>query len=80
MGGVAGGILLTGIFPVVGSLGGALAGALIGLIVVEYYDKRRWGAALRAAAGYAIGWLVSNAVELALCVLMLGIFAWRAFF
>jgi uncharacterized protein YqgC (DUF456 family) len=77
--GIVGGVLLSGMLPLVGSLAGTVLGAVFGIILVEYLDKRDWGRALRASRGYLTGYLAANALELLLSLLMIAIFAWQAF-
>jgi len=76
VGGLAGGLLLTGI-PVVGTLGGALIGAMLGTLLVEWLDKRDLGRALRATWNYLIGSLAASALEILIAVVMVIIFVWQ---
>jgi uncharacterized protein YqgC (DUF456 family) len=76
VGGLAGGLLLTGI-PVVGTIGGALVGAMLGALVVEWFDKRNLRRALRATWAYLIGSLAASALEILIAVVMVIIFFWR---
>ena len=74
-GGLAGGILFS-VLPVIGTLLGAILGALLGVTLVEYAQSHDWPQAIRAAKVYAVAYLLGRAVELVLCLAMLGIFAW----
>ena len=80
IGGFAGSLLLSGWIPVLGTILGAAAGAMIGMWLSEYLDKRDWTAALRAVRAYVASMALSAALELALSLTMLGIFVWQAFF
>jgi hypothetical protein len=80
VGGFAGSLLLSGWIPVLGTLLGAAAGAMIGMWLIEYWDKREWGAAFRAVRAYVASMALSAALELALSLAMLGMFVWQAFF
>lgn len=78
-GGILGALLLSGL-PIVGTISGALVGAVAGVLLAEYLDKRNWKRALRVGLSYIAGWLASSLLEVILSLLMLGIFAWQAFF
>lgn len=78
VGGILGGIFLSAL-PVIGTVFGAVLGALAGLLALEYYQKRDWRLAAKAAGGYIAGWLLSSAVQLSICLVMIAIFAWQAF-
>ena len=75
--GIAGGILLVGI-PVVGVIFGALIGALLGMLAIEWYDKRSLRTALRATWGYLVGSLAASALEIVIALVMVGLFFWQA--
>jgi uncharacterized protein YqgC (DUF456 family) len=77
-GGIVGGIGLTFI-PVAGTLFGAVIGSLLGTMAVTYLEKRNGRAALHAARVYLLGCALSALIEVTLSLVMLGIFAWRAF-
>jgi uncharacterized protein YqgC (DUF456 family) len=77
--GVGGGMVGSGLAPLVGSLLGAAAGAVIGMVVVEYLLKRRWRTALRSSGGYLAGCALAKAAEVALALVMVGLFVWQAF-
>jgi uncharacterized protein YqgC (DUF456 family) len=79
VGGIVGAILLTGVVPIIGTIFGTILGAVIGILVIEYYDKGDWRQAMRASKGYIFGSLAARALELFLSLLMVGIFAWKAF-
>ncbi len=56
------------------SLPGMLIGSLAAVVLVEYSRHRDWRRVLRASGGYLAGWLLSTVVEVAVCVVMIGIF------
>lgn len=62
----------------VGAVPGAAIGALLGIVLVEYQHRRDWQEAMRAGAGWAIGCLLSMAVQLAVSVMMILLFVWQA--
>jgi uncharacterized protein YqgC (DUF456 family) len=78
-GGLIGGIFFGGWIPVLGTLLATVAGAIVGILVVEYLDKRQFQPAIRASQGYILGYLASGALEAFLAVLMIALFAWQAF-
>lgn len=79
VGGIVGAVLLTGVLPIIGTILGTILGAVIGILVIEYYDKGNWRQALRASRGYIFGSLAARVLELFLSLLMIAIFAWKAF-
>ncbi len=79
VGGLAGGLLLSGVVPVLGSLVGAVLGALAGTYVVEYAHTRDSGAALTAMRAYVGSMLLASLLEVIIAVVMVSLFAWQAF-
>lgn len=77
VGGMAGGAGLSPLLPVVGTLVGAALGAALGVILLEYWQKRNWPSAANTAKTYCLGSLLSIGVNLLLCFIMLGVFAWQ---
>ncbi len=78
LGGLAGGILLSEI-PLLGTVLGALLGAGLGMWLVEYREKGDRAAATRAVKGYISGFVLAALLEMTIALLMLAIFAWKAF-
>ena len=76
VGGLLGGLFLSEI-PVLGTIFGALLGAAAGMWLAEYVDKRSVERAFAAVRTYMVGTLLSSVFELALAVVMVGIFAAR---
>jgi uncharacterized protein YqgC (DUF456 family) len=79
VGAVVGGVFLSGVVPAIGTSLGAVLGGVVGILGVEYFEKRDWGHAFRAARGYIVGSLAASGLELFLSLLMIAIFAWQAF-
>jgi uncharacterized protein YqgC (DUF456 family) len=79
VGGIMGAVLLTGVVPVIGTVVGTILGAVMGILLIEYYDKGDWRQAMRASKGYIFGSLAARVLELFLSLLMVAIFAWKAF-
>ena len=65
------------IFFGIGAVPGAILGALAGLVVVEWYQRRDWNKTLKVVGGWLIGYILSIGVQLSICVLMILIFAWQ---
>ena len=74
--GLAGGVLLSEI-PVIGTLFGAIIGAVAGMWFIEYLDKRNARAAFAAVRAYVGGTILSTLFEVSVALLMVGIFVWR---
>lgn len=79
IGGFAGGILLGSWIPIVGTIIATILGAIVGMVGMEYVDKRDMPLALKATQGYLLGMLASTALELVIALLMLFVFGWQAF-
>lgn len=79
LGGFIGSLLLSGWIPILGTLLGAAAGAVVGMWTVEYWDKRDYAAALRAVRAYVTSMALAAGIELMLSITMLTIFVWQAF-
>jgi uncharacterized protein YqgC (DUF456 family) len=65
------------IFLGVGAVPGAFLGALVGLVLVEWYQRKDWQKALRVVGGWLIGYFLSVGVQLSIGILMILIFAWQ---
>lgn len=76
--GIAGAMLLS-VIPVVGSIIGAIGGAIAGLWYMEYRAKGDRDAATRSVRSYIGGVLLAMAIELSAALVMIAIFAWQAF-
>jgi len=73
---IVGSVLLVQI-PIVGVIFGALIGAMLGMLAIEWYDKRSPHAALRAIGGYLVGSLAASALEIVIALVMVGLFFWQ---
>jgi len=62
----------------VGALPGGAIGALLGIFLVEYTQRKNWKEAARAGAGWLAGCLLSGAVQLFVSLAMVLIFVWQA--
>ncbi|HZQ09220.1 MAG TPA: DUF456 domain-containing protein [Anaerolineae bacterium] len=78
-GGIAGGIFLSQV-PIAGTLFGAAIGSVLAVSGLALWQRRSFGEAVRAGKTYLVGCALSSAVEVTLSLVMLAIFAWRAFF
>lgn len=63
---------------IVFSLPGSIIGALLGMFLVETLRVKDWRKALKSGGGWMLGWLLSTIFELAISLVMVAIFAWRA--
>ncbi|MCB0063136.1 MAG: DUF456 domain-containing protein [Caldilineaceae bacterium] len=76
VGGVLGGIFLSPI-PILGTLAGALIGAVAGMWYVEYRIRDDSDAATAAVFAYLRGVAASTLLNLVLACVMVAIFLWR---
>lgn len=76
LGGFLGGIFLSGI-PILGTLAGALMGAVAGMWFVEYRIRGDDAAATAAVFAYLRGVAASTLLNLFLALIMLALFFWR---
>jgi uncharacterized protein len=65
------------LFLGVGAVPGAVLGALVGLVLAEWYQRRDWEKTLRVLGGWFIGYLLSVGIQLSIGVVMIALFAWR---
>ena len=66
--------------PVIGTLIGALAGAVAGMWVIEFYVRQDSRAATNAVRAYLSGATLSAVTQFVIASLMMSIFVWQAFF
>lgn len=79
LGALVGGILLSGVFPVIGTLIGAVLGGAAGMWIVEYSIRQDSQAATAAVFAYLGGVGLATVAEFGVAVLMVLIFVWQAF-
>lgn len=65
------------IFFGIGAVPGALLGALVGLVLAEWYRRRDWRETLRVVGGWLAGYLASVVVQLSIGIWMILIFVWQ---
>jgi len=65
------------IFLGIGAVPGAFIGALAGLTVAEWYQRKDWQKTLKVVGGWLIGYFLSVGVQFSVGVLMILIFAWQ---
>lgn len=56
------------------SLPGLIIGSVASIAAVEYYRHGDWNKVFKASSGYVVGYLLAMLVEIAVCLLMIGIF------
>ena len=78
--GFIGGLLMSGYIPILGTLFGAIIGAVIGMWSVEYLDKRNVRSSFKAVRAYLVSMALSALIEITLSFIILGIFVWQAHF
>jgi uncharacterized protein YqgC (DUF456 family) len=78
VGGIAGGLFLSQL-PVVGTLFGALIGSLLGMWILEFYDKRSAPLATKAIMVYSTGVFLTTVLEVTLALAMIALLAWNIF-
>jgi uncharacterized protein YqgC (DUF456 family) len=77
-GGLVGAAVLSAL-PILGTILGAILGAMLGMWLVEYWDKGSKSAATTAVQAYVASMVLSAVVEMAIALVMIGIFAFQAF-
>jgi uncharacterized protein YqgC (DUF456 family) len=66
------------IFFGIGAVPGAFLGALVGLVLVEWYRHRDWHKTRKVVGGWLLGYFLSVGVQLCIGVSMILIFVWQA--
>lgn len=59
------------------SLPGAIAGAVLGVLISEMVRVGDWQKALKAGGGWAVGWVISAVIQVAVGLAMVAIFIWQ---
>jgi uncharacterized protein YqgC (DUF456 family) len=66
------------IFFGIGAVPGAFLGALVGLVLAEWYQRKDWQETLKVVGGWLAGYFLSVGVQLYIGILMILIFVWQA--
>ncbi len=77
LGGVLGFLILTPMFPILGSIFGGIIGYAIGTLIGQYHKYKDWDIALRASIGGVAGWGASVVVQMIGGILIVSIFIWQ---
>lgn len=77
VGGLLGGLFLSDL-PVVGTLFGAMIGAVAAMSLVELLDKRSVRTAFATVRTHLLTMLLSSALEIVVALVMVAVFVWRA--
>jgi uncharacterized protein YqgC (DUF456 family) len=62
----------------IGAVPGAIVGAVLGVLLAEWYQRRDWHEALKAVGGWLVGCTLSGGVQFLIAILMILIFVWQA--
>lgn len=82
IGAIVGGLVGAGVLsalPFLGTVLGAILGAIGGMWLVEYWDKGNSTAATSAVQAYVASMIFAAILEMAIALVMVGIFAYRVF-
>jgi uncharacterized protein YqgC (DUF456 family) len=79
LGALVGGVLLTGVLPLIGTFIGAILGGVAAMWMVENYIRKDSRAATAAVRVYLSGVGLSAVAQFVLSLLMVLIFVWQAF-
>ena len=72
------GAVLGAAFLGIGAVPGAIVGAFLGVVLAEWYQRRDWREAFKAAGGWLVGCTLSGVVQFFIALLMIVIFIWQA--
>ena len=61
----------------IGALPGAIVGAVLGILLAEWYRRKDWREAFKAAGGWLVGCTLSRGVQFLVAILMILIFVWQ---
>lgn len=62
----------------IGAIPGAIVGAILGVFLVEWYQRKNWREAFKAGGGWLVGCTLSGGIQLIIAILMILIFVWQA--
>jgi uncharacterized protein YqgC (DUF456 family) len=62
----------------IGAIPLGIIGALLGIVLVEYRQRKDWKGAAQASAGWLAGCLLSGAIQLFISLAMVVLFVWQA--
>jgi uncharacterized protein YqgC (DUF456 family) len=65
-------------FLSIGAVPGAIVGAVLGVFLAEWYQRKDWREAFKASGGWLVGCTLSGGVQLLIAILMILIFVWQA--
>ena len=77
IGGTLGFLILTPMFPILGSIFGGIIGYAVGTLLGQYHKYKDWDVALRASVGGVAGWGASVVFQMVAGLLIMGIFIWQ---
>jgi uncharacterized protein YqgC (DUF456 family) len=61
----------------IGAVLGAMVGAVLGVLLAEWYQRRDWNEAFKVVGGWLIGCTLSGGVQFLIATLMILIFVWQ---
>ncbi len=61
----------------IGAVPGGLIGALVGVLLVEYHQRKDWKEVARAGTGWLAGCLLSGLIQMILGMMMILLFIWQ---
>jgi uncharacterized protein YqgC (DUF456 family) len=64
-------------FLSIGALPGAVIGAVLGVFLAEWYQRKDWREALKASGGWLAGCTLSGGMQFLIAILMILIFVWQ---
>jgi uncharacterized protein YqgC (DUF456 family) len=77
VGSIAGLIILSPIFPPLGSIFGGIIGYSIGVLLGQFHKHNDWNIAIKASLGGLAGWGIATVIQLAGALMILIIFVWQ---
>jgi uncharacterized protein YqgC (DUF456 family) len=82
MGGASGWSVVVGLIGgfvgfILFNLPGAIAGAILGVLLTEIIRLGDWKRALKAGGGWIVGWALSTVVQLGIGLVMVAVFVWQ---